>query len=104
MQADAGTSIRVLKADGGASANDALLQFQADLLGVPVARPTIQETTALGAAYLAGLAEDVWTSREDLADKWRLDREFDPGNTEQAELRYLRWKLAVERSRSWATD
>src|SRR5438270_13690573 len=102
MQADAGTSIRVLKADGGASVNDALLQFQADLLGVPVARPTIQETTALGAAYLAGLAEGVWASREDLADKWRLDREFQPGDIEQAEQRYDRWKEAVRRSLRWA--
>src|SRR5205823_6874969 len=93
MHMDAGTSIRVLKADGGASVNDALLQFQADLLGVPVARPTVQETTALGAAYLAGLAEGVWDSREDIARHWRLDRRLEPGNTEQTELRYLRWKL-----------
>src|SRR2546423_4111307 len=104
MQSDATTSIKVLKADGGASVNDELLQFQADVLGVPVARPTVQETTALGAAYLAGLAEGVWPSREDLAGRWRLDREFEPRNVEQAEGRYQRWKRAVERSRSWATD
>ena len=102
MRADAGTDLRVLKADGGASVMDLLLEFQADLLGVPVARPAVLETTALGAAFLAGLAEGVWGSREELAGAWRLDREFTPGNAEQAEQRYERWREAVSRSRSWA--
>jgi len=102
MRADAGLEIRELKADGGASANDLLLQLQADLLDVPVARPTVQETTALGAAYLAGLAEGLWETREDLASHWRLDREFRPGDTEQAERRYARWQEAVRRSLGWA--
>ena len=104
MRADASVDIHELKADGGASASDLLLQFQADLLGVPVARPTVQETTALGAAYLAGLAEAVWESREDLASHWRIDREFQPGNTEEAEQRYGRWKEAVRRSLRWAEE
>jgi glycerol kinase len=96
-----GMPIRELKADGGASVNDALLQFQADLLGVPVMRPTVQETTALGAAYLAGLAEGVWGSKKEVASYWQLDREFLPGDTGQAEQRYNRWKEAVQRSLGW---
>ncbi|MFN2543324.1 MAG: glycerol kinase GlpK [Actinomycetota bacterium] len=102
MRSEAGVDVRELKADGGASVNDLLLQFQADLLGVPVARPQIRETTALGAAYLAGLAEGVWASRQELAAHWRLDREFLPGDTETADRRYGRWKEAVGRSLRWA--
>jgi glycerol kinase len=101
MRADAGMQIKELKADGGASASDLLLQLQADLLGVPVARPTVQETTALGAAYLAGLAEGVWETRDDLASHWRLDREFRPEDPHGAEEKYARWREAVRRSRSW---
>ena len=102
MHADAGAPLIELKADGGASVMDFLLQFQADLLRVPVARPAVLETTALGAAYLAGLAEGVWSSRSDIADGWRLDREFAPGNVEQADRRYERWREAVRRSVAWA--
>jgi len=102
MRADAGTALVGLKADGGASVMDLMLQFQADLLGVPVSRPAVLETTALGAAYLAGLAEDVWASRDDVSRAWRLDREFTPGNIEQAEQRYQRWQEAVRRAGSWA--
>jgi glycerol kinase len=104
MDADSGVKLESLKVDGGMVANELLMQFQADLLGVPVARPTTQETTALGAAYLAGLAERMWPSREDLAGRWRLDREFEPGDVRQAEQRYQRWKQAAERSLSWAAD
>jgi glycerol kinase len=81
---------------------DALMQFQADVLGVPVRRARTLETTALGAAYLAGLAEGVWGSRVEVADRWRLDREFAPGDMAEADRRYGRWKLAVERARRWA--
>ena len=102
MRREAGVEIRELKVDGGASVNDLLLQFQADLLGVPVRRPEIHETTALGAAYLAGLAEGVWSSRQELVARWRLDREFEPADTEEADRRYSRWKDAVQRSLQWA--
>jgi glycerol kinase len=102
MRADAGTAIPGLRADGGASVMDLLLQTQADLLGVPVARPAVLETTALGAGFLAGLAEGVWSSRSDVAESWRLDREFVPGNTGDVDERYARWKEAVRRSGGWA--
>jgi glycerol kinase len=102
MGRDAGVPIAVLKADGGASGMDVLMQFQADVLGVPVLRAGTLETTALGAAYLAGLAEGVWGSRAEVADRWRLDREFVPEATAEADRRYERWTLAVERARRWA--
>jgi glycerol kinase len=88
--------------DGGAAANDFLLQFQADLLGVPVLRPSLTETTGLGAAYLAGVGAGVWTPAE-LAGRWRLDREFAP--TMEGARRtalYSGWRRAVERARGWA--
>ncbi|TXK41970.1 glycerol kinase GlpK [Nonomuraea sp. C10] len=84
----------VLKADGGASGNDLLMQFQADQLGTPVERPVIQETTALGAAFLAGLGAGVWGSREELRKTWQLDRRFEPGGRDDA--LYDRWRKAVE--------
>jgi glycerol kinase len=101
MRRDAGLPLTELKADGGASVMDLLMQFQADLLGVPVRRPEVRETTALGAAYLAGLGEGVWSSRQEVAAHWRLDREFVPGA--DAEERYARWRRAVERSLRWAS-
>jgi glycerol kinase len=104
MRTDAGVTLTELKADGGASAMDLLLEFQADLLGVPVRRSATQETTALGAAYLAGLTEGVWSSTDELASHWRADREFWPGNPEIAEERYRGWRRAVERSLAWAAD
>ena len=78
MTAASGRPVRALRADGGASVMDLLLQLQADQLQVPVSRPTVQETTALGAAYLAGLAEGVWASTDDIRDNWHLDAEFEP--------------------------
>src|ERR671918_264616 len=92
------TSLRV---DGGASAMDLLCQFQADLLGVPVRRPVVQETTAMGAAFLAGLGARVWFSREEAAGAWALDREFVPGDRDEADRRYAGWQRAVERARGW---
>ena len=90
----------VLRVDGGASANDLLMQVQADQLQVTVERPVVAETTALGAAFLAGLATGVWTSQDELAATWQLDRRFVPGaRDEQA---YARWRNAVQRTMGWA--
>ena len=103
MQADAGLRLRELRVDGGASANDLLMQFQADVLGVPVVRPRITETTALGAAYLAGLAVGFWSSTEELASQWQVGRRFEPRMARaQADLRLEEWSRAVQRARAWA--
>ncbi|GGS54981.1 glycerol kinase 2 [Planobispora rosea] len=100
MTGAAGLKVPTLKADGGASGNDLLMQVQADQLGVPVERPAIQETTALGAAFLAGLGTGLWSSPEELRTTWNLDRRFEPGGRDGAA--YARWLKAVERARSWA--
>jgi glycerol kinase len=103
MQRDAGLALGQLKVDGGAARNDALLQFQADLLGVPVQRPVVSETTALGAAYLAGLAVGYWEDTADVARNWALEREFRPGPAARnRDALYARWQKAVARSRGWA--
>ena len=91
-----------LRVDGGASVMDLLCQFQADQLGVLVRRPKVQETTALGAAFLAGLAEGVWSSTEELSETWLLDKEFHPSSPDPA--LYEGWTRAVERARGWARD
>ena len=102
MSSASGREVRALRADGGASVMDLLLQLQADQLQVPVARPKVQETTALGAAYLAGLAEGVWGSLEDLTAYWQLDAEFAPNSPSgAADAKYAQWQRAVERSRDW---
>ena len=80
VRRDSGISLGELRVDGGASTNDALMQFQADLLGVPVVRPAVTETTALGAAYLAGLAVGFWSSAEEIARQWRADRRLEPAD------------------------
>jgi glycerol kinase len=104
MSAASGHRVAALRADGGASVMDLLLQLQADQLQVPVARPTVQETTALGASYLAGLAEGVWGSLDDLATYWAVDREFTPQATPAgADAKYGAWLRAVEKSRGWAS-
>ncbi|HEX9890705.1 MAG TPA: glycerol kinase GlpK [Actinomycetota bacterium] len=100
MVAEAGMAPSALNVDGGASAMDLLCSFQADLLGVTVRRPVQQETTAIGAAYLAGLATGVWASKEEAAAAWRLDRAFEPSG-EDLSARYEDWKRAVERSMAW---
>jgi glycerol kinase len=103
MQADAGQPLLELRVDGGASVNDLLMQFQADLLDVPVVRPAVSETTALGAAYLAGLGAGVWTGTEELAALWRIGRRYEPGpGRTAAQGRRGEWARAVERSRDWA--
>jgi glycerol kinase len=105
MSEASGHPIKALKADGGASANDLLLQLQADHLQVPVSRPVVQETTALGAAYLAGLAEGVWASPADITANWQLDATFSPvASPEAADALHAAWTRAVERSRGWASD
>ena len=101
MVRGAGVELTSLRADGGASAMDLLLQLQADLLGVPVRRPVVQETTALGAAFLAGLAEGVWNTKQEAASAWSLDREFSPSDTTRADELYAGWRRAVERSLGW---
>jgi glycerol kinase len=102
MQKDAGLRLGHLKVDGGAAVNDALLQFQADILGVPVRRPVVAETTALGAAYLAGLAVGYWENAADVARNWALDREFTPALGEpEREALYRGWRKAVVRSLDW---
>jgi len=102
MANDAGLPLSSLRVDGGASRNDVLMQLQADILGVPVVRPTVSETTALGAAYVAGLAAGVWESLDAVAEQWAVDRTFEPQWTpERRERAYAGWTRAVERSRGW---
>jgi glycerol kinase len=104
MQKDSGETLAELRVDGGAAANDLLMQFQADLLGAPVVRPRVLETTALGAAYLAGLTVDLWSSREQLAQQWQAARRFEPGMDASTRDRLMaRWREAVARARNWAT-
>jgi glycerol kinase len=102
MQSDAGAPLPDLRVDGGMTANDALLQMQADILGIPVHRPAVTETTALGAAYLAGLAAGLWSGTDEIAARWRIARTFEPQiSADQRESLYAGWKRAVERARHW---
>jgi glycerol kinase len=102
MRQDSGIDIKELRVDGGAAANNLLLQFQADLLRVPVVRPKVTETTALGAAYLAGLAVGYWKSPQDVQSNWQVDRSFEPAMKEaDAKHRRSRWAEALQRSRDW---
>ncbi len=104
MQRDAGVTVTELKVDGGASVNNAMLQFQADLSGVSVVRPIISETTALGAAYLAGLAVGYWNDCAEIEQHWQLDCQFSPQSAPDQRQRLIgRWRDAVGRSRRWAT-
>ena len=105
MERDAGMKLQVLKVDGGASRNNFLMQFQADMLKVKVERPKVTETTALGAAYLAGLAVGFYSSTADIASDWKIDRVFEPGySQEQIDAKYRQWQRAVERSMHWAKE
>lgn len=102
MEMDAGISLSELRVDGGASLNGLVMQFQSDLLNVPVVRPRIAETTALGAAYLAGLAVGFWESREQIARQWQVDARFDPaGDPQTVKAQVTGWRKAVERSKDW---
>jgi glycerol kinase len=105
MDEDAGGRLSVLRVDGGAARNDDLLAFQADLLGVPVERPVVTETTAAGAAFLAGLGIGVWSGQEEIAATWSLERRFEPTMSEQERARLVAgWRRAVERSLRWAVE
>src|SRR5215212_4931686 len=102
MEEDSGIQLREFRADGGAVANEWLMQFQADILGVPVEVPEITETTALGAAYLAGLATGFWESREELDARWKLSRRYEPQmDEEERERLHKQWQEAVERAKDW---
>lgn len=102
MEQDSEIQIRQLRVDGGASANDLLMQFQADIMQVPVVRPRIIETTALGAAYLAGLAVGYWSSMEEIESLWQAEKVFEPiMSSDEAQQRRARWAKALERSRDW---
>ncbi len=105
MQKDAGLNLSELRVDGGASKNNLLLQMQANILGVPVIRPKIVETTALGAAYLGGLAAGLWSSTDAISALWQEDQRFEPqwSDTESA-VKRARWRQAIERAKSWSQD
>jgi glycerol kinase len=105
MHKDAGTELAELRVDGGAAKNDLLMQFQADVVGVPVVRPEVTETTALGAAYLAGLAVGYWKSTDETARQWRAERRFEPRmKTPEAAVLRARWTRAVERAKGWEAE
>ncbi|QYF94386.1 glycerol kinase GlpK [Massilia sp. PAMC28688] len=105
MQKDAACPVAEVRADGGAACNNMLMQFQADLLGVPVVRPRVTETTALGAAYLAGLAVGFWESQAQIAAQWQAERQFEPMLSEdERQARMATWQHAVARSRGWSSD
>ena len=102
MEADAGIKLKELRVDGGASANDLLMQLQADMLNVPVVRPRVAETTALGAAYLAGLAVGFWKSQADIARQWQVDKSFTPAMKPAARARIAKgWERALTRAKAW---
>ena len=102
MEEDSGITLKALKVDGGAVANNFLMQFQSDTLGVPVDRPKVTETTAMGAAFLAGLAVGFWKDKAEIAAKWNVDRTFKPSmSAEVRDKKYKGWQKAVERSRQW---
>jgi glycerol kinase len=105
MQADSGIPLKELRVDGGATVDDLLMQFQADLLGLPLVRPRIRETTALGAAYLAGLAVGYWSDICQLQRQWQKDREFRPAmdSARVAELK-RGWQKAVDRAKGWLEE
>ncbi len=105
MSQDAGFALSELRADGGASANDLLMQMQADFSGVPVVRPKVLETTALGAAYLAGLAVGFWSSVDEIASQWQMDRRFEPRiSADDRAVKLARWHKALARAKAWAAD
>jgi glycerol kinase len=105
MTIDSGVRLSILKVDGGATVNDTLMQLQADVLGVRVVRPIVAETTALGAAYAAGLAVGFWKDLDTLRSNWRMDRQWEPTwNTDRREEEYRGWQKAVERTLNWVPN
>ena len=102
LQRESGVKLKELRCDGGASITGFLMQFQADILGVPVQVPSVVETTALGAAYLAGLATGFWKSRQELDAKWQCARRYEPAMKDEDRMAlYERWLRAVERAKEW---
>jgi len=105
MNADSGVDLTALKVDGGMTANETLMQFQADILGVPVIRPVVPETTALGAAYAAGLAVGFWETEDDIRTNWAEDKRWEPQmDRAAADKLYARWKKAVTKTFDWVED
>ena len=105
MEKDSGVNLTALKVDGGMVYNDTLMQFQADILGVPVIRPVVAETTALGSAYAAGLATGFWDSLEDLRRNWAMDKTWEPSmDASRRDELYRNWKRAVERTFDWIEE
>jgi glycerol kinase len=105
MEADSGLAVGELRVDGGAAANDTLMQFQADLLEIPLLRPLVLETTALGVAYLAGLAVGVWHDVDEISSQWQLDRRFEPSMPpHQISDLVAGWKRALERAGGWLDE
>ena len=105
MKADSGIRLSALKVDGGASANDFLMQTQADIINAPVNRPQCVETTAMGAAYLAGLAVGYWQSKEDVIRNWKIDRTFTPSICEEDRQKKIKgWNKAVKYAYGWAKE
>ncbi|MGH3909898.1 MAG: FGGY-family carbohydrate kinase, partial [Pseudonocardiaceae bacterium] len=105
MNADSGVELTSLKVDGGMVANELLMQFQADILGVPVIRPVVSETTALGAAYAAGLAVGFWSGEDEIRANWAADRRWDPAMDPERRARlYAQWRKAVTRTLDWVND
>jgi glycerol kinase len=103
MERESGIRLKELRADGGAVVNSFLMQFQSDILGVPVEVPAVTETTSLGAAYLAGLAVSFWQSKDELDARWKMARRYEPQmKASQREELYERWLKAVERAKHWA--
>ena len=102
MEADSGVTLAELKVDGGMTANETLMQFQADMVGVPVVRPVVAETTALGAAYAAGIAVGYWNGEQDVIDNWAEDKRWEPQlGEEERERTYRLWKKAVTKTFDW---
>ena len=103
MMEDAGINIKMVKVDGGASVSNIMMQFQSDILNKPIFRPQNVETTALGAAFCAGLAVGVWKDKNDIINYWKIDKIFTPDmSSSKREQLYAQWKRAVERSKEWA--
>ena len=105
MEADSGIDMQTLRVDGGAVKNNYLCQLQSDIIDTDIARPEVDETTALGSAYAAGLAVGYWSDLDELTANWQIDREFEPEmENDEADKMYDRWSDAVDRSRDWARD
>jgi glycerol kinase len=104
MEADSGLSIKQLRVDGGATANNLLMQFQADILDTKVIRPKITEVTAIGAAYLAGLAIGFWSSMDEISGQWKIEKTFEPGVTTDTPQRIKGWNRAVRAAKAYAEE